>query len=303
MTHRAIVPLFAIAFMLAGAGAGLAQDAGLFLRHRQAQGDKATYVYSCSTRAQTRVGNSRKTERAQVSLQMKLTTEVLETTPGGDMRIRADITSGNIKASAGRHQQTVPVKSAVLEYLVSGQGVTKRVNLTSGKPPTIGLLPYTATPDDVFLASGVGRFPDKRLKPGDTWEGVARIPSTEGGGAMEVPFKSKLVSVGEVRGRPCATIKTTARAVSTDDKPAEDGSRLLSVHMDVAQELTWAFDYERGVVVSAQGTTRISLALRDTGSGSGASGSARISGVMNTRATLLEFNGQKVPKEEAAPTG
>jgi hypothetical protein len=296
MTHRGVVSLFAIAFLLAGASAGLAAgDAGLFLRYRQAQGDKATYAYSCSTRAQIEVQNGQKTDRAEVSLQMKLATEVLETTPGGDMKIRADITSGKIKASSGGDQGTVPVESAVLEYLVSARGIVKSVNLMSGRPPAIGVLPYAATPDDVFLVSGVGQFPDKRLKPGDTWEGVARVPDPEGGEAMEVPFKSKLVSVAQVRGRPCATIKTTARVNATHAEDAEDGSGRMSGRMDVVQEVTWVFDYERSVVMSAQGTTRISVGFQGTDSGSGESASARISGVMNTRSTLLEFNGQKIP--------
>jgi hypothetical protein len=113
---------------------------------------------------------------------------------------------------------------------------------------------------------------------------------------MEVPFKSKLVSVAQVRGRPCATIKTTARANATHAEDAEDGSAgHMSGRMDVVQDVTWVFDYERSVVMSAQGTTRISVGFQDTDSGSGESASARISGVMNTRATLLEFNGQKIP--------
>jgi hypothetical protein len=296
MTHRGIVSSFAIAFLLAGAGACLAAgDAGLFLRYRQAQGDKAVYAYSCSTRAQVDIQNGQKTQRAEVSLQIRLATEVLETTPGGDMRIRADITSGNIKASSGSDRETVPVESAVLEYLVSGRGVIKSVNLTSGQPPAIGVLPYAATPDDAFFVSGVGQFPDKRLKPGDTWEGVARIPDPEGGEAMEVPFKSKLVSVGQVRARPCATIKTTARVNTTHAEDADDGSGRMSGRMDIVQDVTWVFDYERSVVMSAQGTTRVSVGMQGTDSDSGESASARVSGVMNTRSTLLEFNGQQIP--------
>jgi hypothetical protein len=296
MACRGVVSLFVIAFLSAGASAGLAAgDAGLFLRYHQAQGDKAVYAYSCGARAQLDVQNGQKTDRAEVSLQISLATEVLETTPGGDMRIRGEITSGTMKASSGGDQETVPVKSAVLEYLVSARGIIKSTNLVSGQPPAIGVLPYAATPDDVFLVSGVGQLPDKRLKPGDTWEGVARIPDLEGGGTNEWPFKSKLISVGQVRGRPCATIKTTARASDTHAEDAENGSGHVSGRIDIVQDLTWVFDYERSVVMSAQGTTRVSFGMQSTASDSEQSASARISGVMNTRATLLEFNDQKIP--------
>ena len=62
----------------------------------------------------------------------------------------------------------------------------------------------------------------------------------------------------------------------------------------MVRDTTWLYDYGRGAIMSAESTDRLSVTLTGNDE-AGNPSQASISGVLNSRAQLLEFNGQRIP--------
>jgi len=281
-----VVALIALVGIAHSAG-----DQGLVLRYRLAKGDKVTYNYSGSARAQLDVQKGLTTAKAEVSLQMKVVAEVLDTKPNGDLQVQAQIVSGTVKMKSQGQQQSTPVQPAVANYEVTSRGEIKTAELLSGEPAAIGTIGLAFMPDDAFLLGGVGIFPERALKVGDKWKGVTRLTNPVTGETEPFSYESKLLAQEQVKGRPCVKVRTTATRKLSQTIDAPDGSRQARVSIITTDEITWRFDYQRGVIMLAEDTDRAAMAMEGTGA-EGGPASAKMAGVLNSRSVLTEFNGK-----------
>ena len=285
--------LTCIAMSLALAAALPAHSKGVTLRYKQSQGDRAVYKFASSARARIDVQQGLTTSQAEMSLQMSVSTEVTDISPEGDLRIQAQITSGGMKLKAEGEQSTAPVENVVVNYMISPQAGVRNAELVAGNPPMFPGIFLAFMPDDAFLLGGLAQLPAKPLSPGETWSGTAHVPTGDGE-TEDVPYKSKLLGMVQFRGRPCAKIRTMAKVTETSTEDAPDGSGTMTAKATITRDTTWLLDYERGVSMSADSTDRLSLTLEGTDE-TGENSTATISGALNSRAQLLEFNGQKLP--------
>jgi len=226
-----------LAVALALSAATQAWPKGVTLRYTQSQGDKALYRFASSARGKLDVQKGLTTSTVEMSIQMKVATEVTDVAPDGDLRIQAQITSGGVKAKSEGQQDSAPVGNVVANYTISPQGGVRTAELVSGDPPAFPHLFIAFMPDDAFLIGGLAQFPEKALNPGDIWSGVVRIPSPDGG-AEEAPYKSKLLGLQQFKGRPCAKIKTTAKSSNTSTEAAPDGSGTITGKVAVVRDTT-----------------------------------------------------------------
>lgn len=284
---RAVAILLTLAALLTAAHSARAQQ--LTLKYRFAEGDTASYTFSCSTRAKLDVQKGLTTSAAEMSLQMKVSTEVTEVAPNGDAKLRGDILSGSLKVKAEGEEETTPVGEIVTNYVLTPRGVMKAKELLSGEPIVLPGVSVLMEADDAFLLGGLGLLPERPVKPGEKWKGVARLPALMDEEVLTVTYDSKLLGIEQYKGRPCAKIRTTVSRRFAESFEAPDGSGPAKVSGLITGDGTWRFDYERGVIMSMEQRAQVVTEM------SHAESTAKVSSVLNMRAALTELNGQKIP--------
>ena len=271
-----------------------AQPAGLILKYHQTEGDRASYDFSATGTAKLNVQKGLTTERLDVSMQMKVLEEFWEPTAEGLARVQGAILSGTVKAKSKTEEETQPIQRMAANYKIASGGEMREVELLSGEPPVLPGLFFTFGPDDAFLLGGLIQFPKKPLKAGDKWKGTARIPSAESDETVLVNYQCNVLGLEQYRGRPCVKIKTTAKFSDNETIPEPESGGTIAAKITATETNTWRFDYERGLVMSSKGTIRVSLAATFVDQDANVS-TATITGVVNARSAMTEFNGQKLP--------
>jgi hypothetical protein len=278
-----------------GAEAPAQQPAqGLVLKYHQTEGDRAAYDFSATGVAKLNMQKGLTTEKISVSLQMKCVEEFWEPTSEGLIQVQGAILSGSIKAVWQGQEEAQPVERAAVNYKIAPSGEMKEKELLSGEPSPLPGLPFAFGPDDAFLVGGLVQFPKKPLKAGDKWKGTVRIPSDEPGVTVLVNYESKAMGLEQYRGRPCVKITTTAKETAQGAVSDEESGGTARFKGTAKETVTWRFDYDRGLVMSTDGVIQISA----TGTfvdEDAREYTATVSGVVDTRSKMTEFNGQALP--------
>jgi len=295
MIRRSAIRATAIAapllFLLGGLASIARAEKAEVLRFRHTPGDKAVYDFSVSSRAQaTEEGGE--SVRAEVTIQMKCPVEFLGDTASGDWGICGQISSGVMNVTSGGEEQSLDFGDVEARYVVSPSGEIGSHRLISGNPPVIqfvgGVLVFG--PEDAFTLAGTAIFPDKPLAKGDTWKGVASIPSIVSGESHDVPYESALLGEERFRGALCKKIKTTRSILIEDAAQAPDGSEEARVRIKTSGAYVWLFDPQHGVIMSIQGSENIAVTTTIEQTDQKLMGMTA-TGVINTRSLLTEFNG------------
>lgn len=270
-------------------------EEGVVLKYHHSPGDRAVYEFTLSTtaRAQEEGGESAK---IKVDTELECRAEYLGDTASGDWGILGTITSGTSKMMVDDEEESVEIGEDIsARYVVSPCGEIASFRLLRGEVPraVFGGEGILLEPADVFLLSGAAVFPEVPLKPGDRWQGVARVPLLEGGGVHEQPYESVFLGPAEYCGSQCWKIKTTGKAEAEEMIPSFDGLGYIEATLELSTEATWLYDPERGVIASVDSTDRIAMTIAAMVGEQGA-GKATVTGVVNVRSRLIEFNGVKI---------
>ncbi len=286
-------PALPLAVLLAVSLTGSAVGAeGLVLRYHHTPGDTARYEYALSSRAQAKEEGG-ETIRAEVSLQMQCLVEFLGDTASGDWGILGKIPSGVMKVKVQGEEATLDFGSLTSKYVVTPRGEVRSFKILSGDPPVLqfGGGALVLGPEDAFLLSGVGIFPEKPLKKGDRWKGVARLPTPESGRILEIAYESVLLGEAKSGGVTCQKIKTSARQTVEHSTSDPNSGAEAQIALSSSTETTWLFDPARGLIVSSDSTHNV-IAAANLVASCGKRASVKTNGVVNSRAVLREFNGR-----------
>jgi hypothetical protein len=267
---------------------------GLVLKYHQTEGDRAAYDFSATGVAKLNVQKGLTTEKINVNLQMKCVEEFWEPTSDGLIQVQGAILSGTIKAIWQGEEEAQPVERTAVNYKIASSGEMQEQELLSGEPLILPGMFIVFGPDDAFLIGGRMQFPKKPLKVGDKWKGTVRIPTLESGQTILADYESKVLGLEQYRGRPCVKIKTTSKYSEKETAPVPESGGTATGKVTTAETQTWRFDYERGLVMSSEGTIQATL----TGTfvdEEAREYTATMSGVVNTRSKMTEFNGQALP--------
>ncbi|MCJ7752437.1 MAG: hypothetical protein MUQ65_15340 [Armatimonadetes bacterium] len=301
MIRRSAIRATAIAapflFLIGALASSARAEKAEVLRFRHTPGDKAVYDFSVSSRAQaTEEGGE--SVRAEVTVQMKCPVEFLGDTPSGDWGIRGQISSGVMNVTSGGEEQSLDFGDVEARYVVSPSGEIGSHRLISGTPPVLqfagGVL--VLGPEDAFTLAGAAIFPDKPLAKGDTWKGVASVPSIVSGESHDVPYESALLGEERFRGALCKKIKTTRSILIENAAQSPDGSGEARVRIKTSGAYVWLFDPKRGVIMSIQGSENIAVTTTIEQTDRKLLGISA-TGVINTRSLLTEFNGVTLSDE------
>jgi len=103
-------------------------------------------------------------------------------------------------------------------------------------------------------------FPERDVKPNDTWKDEVRLPGFVGSQAVTITFTSRLLGLGPYKGRNCARIRTAFEIPLEMDLGQVMGRMLpqgssgeADTKGKIVGRLDWQFDYNRGHVVYAEG--------------------------------------------------
>lgn len=285
-----------LAACLLAASPAFAEE-GVVLEYHHSPGDRAVYELNISTtaRVQEEGGESAK---ADVDVTLRCCAEYLGDTASGDWGILGTITSGAMTATVEGEEESAALGNISARYIVSPRGEVTSSRAVRGEAPSLvhGGEGVMLEPADVFLLSGVAIFPDRPLKQGDKWKGVARVSLLEGGGVHEQPYESVFLGPADYCGSQCWKVKTTAQAEVEETIPSCDGLGHADVALKVSVQATWLYDPERGVIASVDETENVKMTVTLMAGGQ-KMGQATIAAVMKSRSRLTEFNGVKVASE------
>lgn len=271
-----------------------AEPEKVLLRYGGAAGDTARYQVAFSGREQTTGAGLEEAFRSELSVQMECLVEWLEDGSGTARPVKGKVTSGSATSRAEGEEQTLEFEEVTARYMVTPRGEIESYEVTEGEPPMlhIGGGAMAPGPEDGFLLSGWGVLPEGPVKKGDTWSGTALIPTPFGEEPMGLDYEAAYLGREEHRGISCHRIRT---AVRFEDEEAQSDPEAGEMRMAarLAAECTWLLDAERGVIVFADGSNRVTTTVTFE-SPDGESNSLEAAGVINMRSVLTEFNGRKL---------
>jgi hypothetical protein len=161
------------------------------------------------------------------------------------IEVRETPVSGSIKAMGQSESLSQKPTTSVLKLTERGRLVSRK----SGKGAS------TAGPGgfpgmDVLYGLN---FPDRDLKPGDTWEDT--INTGEGEDAQSVKISGRYVGRELFRGRPCAKFVTVSSAAPPESATAGSASGAdFTQNARIAATVTTYFDPAAGVEVYSSGS-------------------------------------------------
>lgn len=285
--------LVLIAILSTALGAGRVSAQELVLRHHQGKGDKAKYDFACATKARMDLDQGLVASAADMLLQMKVLVEFSGADSPSHQDVCGQILSGQLKIKAAEGEETIAFGEGVVNYEISPLGEIRRAALLAGNLPILPGIWLIFGPDDAFLLGGTAIFPDRPVKKGDKWQGVARVPNAVNGQVAEIRYQSTVLAQEQLLGRPCLKIKTTRSAQTKQMVPIPGTAAVVQAKMTMTGSVIWRFDYERGLIVKADADDKLSIALRLEDPDSRTSDLSFTAG-LKYESKLTEYNGKKV---------
>ena len=264
--------------------------AGKVLRFRANEGDTAVYQHKLSGRAEVKEEGGQKA-RVEVRAEATCNVEFLGQTASGDLGVRGVIQPYTVTETLDGDETVTEASEVAARYITNNQGRIKTVSWITTDPmldeESRGI---TVTPDDIFLLSGAAILPDKAVKKGDKWSGTVKIPGAVMGEDETIKYDSVLLGQESFRGIPCQKIKTKAVLSFTASIESPDGAGNVAFGGKGTGEYIWLFDSERGIIASIDGTVRTTMTVK-VADVEQTLVSASISGVVNQKSSLTEYNG------------
>jgi len=277
--------------MVFGAGRVSAQD--LVLRHHQGKGDKAKYEFTCSTKARVNLDQGLVESAAEMLLQMKVLAQFSESDSPSLQGVSGQTLSGQLKIKAEEGEETIAFEDGVVNYEITPLGEIRRAALLAGDLPVLPGIWLMFGPDDAFLLGGTAILPERPVKKGDKWQGVARVPSAITGETEEIRYESTILAQEQLFGRPCLKIKTTRSTQIEEEVSIPGSAAVVQVEIKATGSVIWRFDYERGLILKADSNDKLSLDLHLRDPASGRSDLSFTAG-LKYGSKLTEYNGKKI---------
>jgi hypothetical protein len=118
---------------------------------------------------------------------------------------------------------------------------------------------------DISALEGLGEFPEKDLKPNDTWTQRAEIPLPGGSRSLSLNANSRFLGMATFKGRSCAKIRTYFQLPMDMDLASmmlgEAGSAAGDVQGQMTGTFTTYFDPALGRELYTEGTIGAKLEL------------------------------------------
>jgi len=235
--------------LLAGLWAGTSLPAwAVTLRWKPAPGATASYTLSLvSDTRSVGVGNRLTLSAARGRLEGTLT--MVRPPKPDQVALDCRMTGGRLVVWLQGAPEPRRVPTSVERVVMTPLGETVDWKLTRGdlaelEPPMRLML----EPGDLCVFEGYGAFPERDLKPGDTWSGYYdEKPSGPGEEPQRISYQSTLMSLGHFRGRPCARIATTYQVAPVPKQAPQPASEPPATLM--AGDVFWCFDVERSMIL------------------------------------------------------
>jgi hypothetical protein len=290
-------PILCLLVFLAALAPPILGAEGRLLKYNHTRGDKALYDFDLKGRIQGK-GPDGKPVEVSVGITMACLATFLGDTPNGDWGIQGDITEGSMTAKVVKGEGTdgtFQFSGGRSQYTVAPSGEITLVKPISGTPPVLqlGVAAMALGPEDAFLLSGVGIFPNRPLKKGDTWKGVTSIRRSNGGRVQKIAYESVFLGDAMLGEVPCQKIKTTAKQKIHDNVTDPNGGGTAEIAVDTTKQITWLFDPKRSLIVSSEGTQNVKALGKLTGP-AGQQTSIAVTSTGTIRTRLREFNGKPV---------
>jgi hypothetical protein len=240
-------------------------------------GDRAHYDFSVSGRGVQ--------EDRPVEFKLKVKCEVVFGRESGDREeIRASFISGTVDAESDGETASRKISTYTVIYQVARDGRELASKAAAGTLPEVPFAQMTFSPSDVGFLFGL---PSRSVKPGDTWKcdkGLSGLGQRSG---------TTLTLLGEetFRGHHCLKIRSTSYLKVDETAPAA-GNMRPRVQGWVSSAATILFDYERGLVLSVEGTDKFSFTTIVDDPATGQPVAHKAVFVMNERSTLTSFRSQ-----------
>jgi len=234
-----------------------------------------------------------------MSLRMKCLAEFREPPEDGVADVQGRIVSGNLTIKAEGEEAAVPLEGMVVNYRLARSGEIKAREVVSGDPAILPEVFLIFGPDDSFLIGGLARLPSDPVRVGDTWKATVQKTNWATGEAAPMYLESRLLGAESYGGRPCVRIRTTAKVGYSQALLDPEIGGTASVKATNSAVATWRFDYQRGLAMWAEVSSRTSETASFT-DGAGASFTDTISAVAAARIAMTEFRPRQ-QAGEAAP--
>lgn len=291
LRRSGVVVLIAVAWTALGVARVDAQE--VVLRHHQGKGDKAKYDFTCSTKAKMSLDRGLAASAAEVRLQMKVLVDFAGAGSSSSQNVCGQVLSGQLEIKSEQGARTVALGEGVVNYEIGPLGEIRRAALLAGDLPMLPGVWLILGPDDAFLLGGTAILPDRPVKKGDKWQGVARVPNPITGETVEIRYESTVLAHEQLLGRPCLKIKTVRSMQSKERMPVPGTAAVVQAKIAMAGTVIWRFDHERGLIVKADGDDKFALDLHLEDPDSGNTDLAFSSG-LKYESKLTEYNGKKV---------
>jgi len=230
--------------------------------------------------------------RMQMTMMLEHTTRVLKISPEAlELEVASVQGSSNVTSMGQQTKTPIPKTRIVMRITPLG----KVLETKTGSPSGTGRMGAMGgmmgnSPVNNFLPI----FPERDVKPGDTWSEEAAIPVYKDV-KLNVRMNSKLLGLMNFRGHKCAKIQMTYEIPMDDLMPPEAQTQTPQMTMTMKGKatgrMTYYFDYERGHEVYSEGPILLAMKMNVSAqSSSGEQQDMETSTVMkmNCKTVLIE---------------
>jgi hypothetical protein len=286
---------------IAGIGIGLAlllptPASALQLRYKFKPGSTTTYRVMVASAALAQIPVAPEPVKMQFSLELKTVQKVLSLSRSGVADLEWTNSAGTMKMTAmGRSNSSkLPREVTRLKLTDRGKLLSYRAQPASGGQAPVAAPaggPIGMEGADPMRALAGLNFPDRDLKPGDTWAAESKVDMGNGQSVV-MKIASKFEALTSYKGRKCARI-TTAFEMPMDatGMGGEGEGASMKGEGKVAGQVTTLFDYEAGRELYADGSVVMLVKLQMSGAMDPAAGqSLEMTSAMklNVRQVLID---------------
>jgi hypothetical protein len=274
----------AVAFVCLGLTTciGASADGGdRLLRFHHEQGDVASYNFSIAGRG------IRDEKPVEFSAKVKCRVE-FQAESDGMQQVQARFLSGTFAATSEGQHKSGSVTPMVTTARISPMGHIASSEVVSGENTSVPFAEMSFSPEDVDF---VLDLPAEPVSKGSTWKAEQKNPEE---GRLPAVMSVTYTHLGEdvVNGRPCVKIRgVSLTEFSTDDEMSGTGT-VIHIQASMGNTTVFLFDYERGLVMSAESTQNLSFVIT-TGDPTASQSVKKDSIVVKSRSTLTEFAPRK----------
>lgn len=302
-----------LAFFLLVAAAAPAQ--AIRLRYKFRKGEVSTYRTLVAAAAQTETPLASRPMRLQMRVDVISIQRVLSVAPDGTARIESRNLSGTSRVTSMGKTETTQAPPERTVYTLTDRGRVLRyrelpdpkVRAKADRQAREGPNPSPFEESDPFKALYGLNFPDRDLKPGESWSTQSEV-EVGPGRTVVIKIASRFLGLVTFRGRRCAKIETAFEMPTEPQEgvPTPPDAEGVSFSQDgrVTGRLTSFFDVAEGREIYTDGSVALVMKMKMSAPAdpSGAMETAEMNSVMkmNLRQVFLKST---APGERPAAGG